>query len=58
MIQCQLPDSMSECLEEIKDYRNKNSEPTTTKSIMIDALKIMRSSLKASNKINAGAVDG
>lgn len=47
MIQCQLPDSMSTYLTEIKAHRTKNCEPATTKSIMIDALKIMHSNIKA-----------
>ena len=40
-IQARLPAEMTPIVKEIKVYREKNLEPTSTKSIIIDALKMM-----------------
>jgi hypothetical protein len=45
-IQARLPAEMTPIVTEIKELREKNLEPTSTKSIIIDALKIMLSNLK------------
>jgi hypothetical protein len=47
-IQARLPAEMTRIVNEIKVQREKNLEPTSTKSIIIDALKEMHSRLKES----------
>ena len=47
-IQARLPAEMTRIVNEIKAQREKNLEPTSTKSIIIDALKEMHSRLKES----------
>jgi hypothetical protein len=47
-IQARLPAEMTKIVNEIKVQREKNLEPTSTKSIIIDALKEMHSRLKES----------
>lgn len=46
-IQARLPAEMTPIVNEIREARNKNLEPTSTKSIIIDALKEMHSRIKA-----------
>lgn len=38
-VQTRLPQEMVKIVKDIKVYREKNSEPTSNKSIVIDALK-------------------
>lgn len=38
-IQARLPAEMTQIVKDIKEVREKNLEPTSTKSIIIDALK-------------------
>ena len=38
---------MTPIVKDIKIFREKNLEPTSTKSIIIDALKMMHSTIKA-----------
>ncbi len=47
-IQARLPAEMTRIVNEIKVQREKNLEPTSTKSIIIDALKEMHSRLNES----------
>lgn len=47
-VQARLPAEMTTIINEIREARGKNLEPTSTKSIMIDALKEMHSRLKES----------
>lgn len=46
-IQARLPAEMTPIVKDIKIFREKNLEPTSTKSIIIDALKMMHSTIKA-----------
>lgn len=46
-IQARLPAEMTPIVRDIKIVREKNLEPTSTKSIIIDALKMMHSTIKA-----------
>ena len=48
-IQARLPAEMTPIVKEIKVVREKNLEPTSTKSIIIDALKMMHANIKAAN---------
>ena len=47
-IQARLPAEMTTIINEIRQARGKNLEPTSTKSIIIDALKEMHSKIKES----------
>ena len=49
-IQARLPAEMTPLVKEIKVVREKNLEPTSTKSIIIDALKMMHANIKAANE--------
>ena len=49
-IQARLPAEMTPIVKEIKILREKNLEPTSTKSIIIDALKMMLANTKAANE--------
>ena len=57
-VQARLPAEMAPIIKEIKVYREKKLEPTSTKSIIIDALKMMRSNLKSNDETNTGVIDG
>lgn len=48
-IQARLPAEMTPIVKDIKIFREKNLEPTSTKSIIIDALKRMHASIKEAN---------
>lgn len=46
-IQARLPAEMTKIVKDIKEQREKNLEPTSTKSIIIDALKDMHSKIES-----------
>ena len=48
IVQVKLPREMKQTFEDIRKVRASNSEPTTNKSIVIDAVKEMHSRLKES----------
>lgn len=48
IVQVKLPREMTQTFEDIRKVRAANSEPTTNKSIVIDAVKEMHSRLKKS----------
>lgn len=54
-IQARLPAEMTPIIKEIKIFREKNLEPTSTKSIIIDALKDMHSKMTTNSN---GGIDG
>lgn len=48
IVQVKLPREMTQTFEDIRKVRAANSEPTTNKSIVIDAVKKMHSEIKNS----------
>lgn len=46
LLQVKLPEEAWNLVEEIKEVRAKKLEPTTNKSIVVDALKKMHSEIK------------
>jgi hypothetical protein len=53
--QARLPAEMIPIIKDIKAFREKKLEPTSTKSIIIDALKIMHSQI---SDASGGSADG
>ena len=53
-VQVKLPPEMTKIVDEIRVVRISNCEPTSNKSIIIDALKDMHSRIKNNNVSQAG----
>lgn len=53
-VQVKLPPEMTKIVDDIRVVRISNCEPTSNKSIIIDALKDMHSRIKNDNVSQAG----
>lgn len=53
-VQVKLPPEMTKIVDDIRVVRISNCEPTSNKSIIIDALKDMHSKIKNDNVSQAG----